>query len=82
MFDNKSRTKTLMLATDEYSELYREIKRRGLELRRGNGRDDALLEALTKRLGCPDDQLQEFLDASLLTGEEFLSATYPADGHG
>jgi len=52
--------------------LYREIKRRGLHLREQNGRDDALLQELTSRLGCPDEHLQRFLDASNLSAEAFL----------
>jgi hypothetical protein len=54
------------------AELYREIKNRGLELRKGSGRDDALLDALTSRLGCPDRRLQRFLDQSSLSAESFL----------
>lgn len=52
--------------------LYREIKRRGLHLREKNGRDNALLQQLTSRLGCPDTQLQSFLDTSDMSAEAFL----------
>lgn len=53
-------------------DLYREIKRRGLHLRKENGRDDVLLRELSTKLGCPDDRLQKFLDASDLSAESFL----------
>lgn len=54
------------------SELYREIKRRGLHLREENGRDSALLQELGSKIGCPDTRLQRFLDASDLSAETFL----------
>lgn len=52
--------------------LYREIKKRGLHLRKENGRDNALLKELSAKLGCQQDRLQSFLDNSDLTAEEFL----------
>jgi hypothetical protein len=54
------------------SELYREIKRRGLHLRDENGRDSALLQELGGKIGCPDTRLQKFLDASDFSAEFFL----------
>jgi len=54
------------------SDLYREIKKRGLHLREQNGRDNALLQELTAKIGCPDTRLQRFLDASDLSAEAFL----------
>jgi hypothetical protein len=55
------------------ADLYREIKTRGLHLRAENGRDNALLQELARKLGCPDDQLQQYLDASDLPAEALLS---------
>jgi hypothetical protein len=54
------------------SELYREIKNRGLELRQENGRDDVLFAKLSKKLGCPNNKLQHCLDNSNLSAEDFL----------
>ena len=54
------------------SALYREIKRRGLHLREQNGRDNALLQELTTKIGCPEARLQQFLDASDLSAKAFL----------
>jgi hypothetical protein len=54
------------------SELYREMKRRGLHLRKNNGRDNVLLEELEKRLGCPSKRLQSFLGSSEISAERFL----------
>lgn len=51
---------------------YREMKRRGLHLRRGKGRDDALLTNLSNRIGCPDMNVQSFLDKSGMPAEEFV----------
>ncbi len=56
------------------SELYREIKNRGLELRKENGRDNDLIKALSIKVGCPDNKLQSFLDNSELTSKDFLIA--------
>lgn len=65
-----------MTPIERADELYRAIKSRGLELRRGEGRDDVLYDELRDSLGCPDDgrKLQDFLDASDLTAETFLRA--------
>lgn len=52
--------------------LYREIKSRGLHLRKENGRDNALLHELRSKLGCPDENVQSFLDTSDLSAEAFL----------
>jgi hypothetical protein len=52
--------------------LYREIRSRGLHLREENGRDNALLRELARKIGCPDTRLQRFLDASDLSAEAFL----------
>lgn len=57
---------------DTASELYREMKRRGLELRAGSGRDDLLLQQLAGELRCVPTKLQAFLDASTLSAEDFL----------
>ena len=43
------------------AELYREIKRRGLHLRKDYGRDNFLLEQLCTELGYPEGCLQKFL---------------------
>ena len=46
------------------ADLYREMKKRGLHLRGGAGRDDAILVELRAALGCPLDAApQKFLDA-------------------
>lgn len=43
-------------------ELYQEIREdRGLHLRHEGGRDDILIEELSNSIGCPDDQIAEFL---------------------
>lgn len=56
-------------------ELYREIRSRGLHLRRGVGRDDALYAELCQRLGCPTSQnLSSFLRQSGLSAEALLKA--------
>ena len=54
------------------SELYREIKKRGLELRQENGRDDVLFTKLSEKLECPNNKLQHCLDNSDLSAEDFL----------
>lgn len=54
------------------AELYREIKRRGLHLRKDYGRDNFLLEQLCAELGCSGGRLQKFLDKSNLSAEDFL----------
>ncbi|MBN1567624.1 MAG: VWA domain-containing protein [Acidobacteria bacterium] len=56
------------------SDLYRELRRRGLHLRGGNGRDDALLEDLSRNLKCDGTHIQEFLEKSDLSAEDFLLA--------
>ena len=56
------------------AELYREIKRRGLHLRSGYGRDDSLVHELALRIGCPDLQLQRYLDGSALSAKDFLKS--------
>jgi hypothetical protein len=55
-------------------DLYREIKDRGLELRRGEGRDDALYSELTRNLNMPSmfEHLQDFLDTSQISIETFV----------
>lgn len=53
-------------------DLYREMKVRGLHLRHGIGRDDALIKELANKLGFPDTELQKHLDTSALPAEEFL----------
>lgn len=53
-------------------DLYREIKSRGLHLRAKNGRDNALLQDLRSKIGCPDTGLQRFLDTSDLSADAFL----------
>lgn len=53
--------------------LYRTMKRRGMHLRHGHGRDYALYTSLQIRLGCNSDtQLQDYLDGSSLSAEDFL----------
>lgn len=54
------------------SELYREIKRRGLHLRKINGRDNSLLIELADKLKCQPDKIQIFLDKSDLSARDFL----------
>ena len=46
---------------EKAAQLYAEMRRRGLHLRRGNGRDDALLAKLCSAIGCPDTNLAKFL---------------------
>jgi hypothetical protein len=53
-------------------ELYREMRRRGLHLRHGNGRDDALLDELCNSIGCPDNQLANFLKQEDRSAEWFM----------
>jgi hypothetical protein len=57
-------------------DLYREIKRRGLELRGGDGRDDALYSELIGNLKMPSKfkNLQEFLDKDSISIETFVEA--------
>lgn len=59
-------------AIDTAGELYREMKKRGLHLRKENGRDSALIVELRNKLQCPDQNFQAFLDTSDLTAEQFL----------
>ena len=59
---------------DTAAALYREIRKRGLHLRNGNGRDNSLIIDLGQKLGCPDHRLQAYLNASGLTAEAFLLA--------
>lgn len=43
-------------------ELYKEIRdEKGLHLRHDGGRDEILIEELSNSIGCPDDQIAEFL---------------------
>lgn len=56
------------------AELYREMKKRGLHLKPGDGRDDALLRELAASIGCPDLKLQEYLDKSNISAEDFLKS--------
>jgi hypothetical protein len=69
--DALSSRSTLMTEVIETAaHLYRAMKGRGLELRRGAGRDDAILDELRTALGCPVDAgLQAYLD-----GRDELSA--------
>lgn len=53
-------------------ELYREIRNRGLHLRHGDSRDDILINELCESIGCPDDQLQSFLDQQERSAEWFI----------
>jgi len=53
--------------------LYREMKNRGLHLRRKNGRDDAIIVQIASRIGCKDLNLQAFLDESNLSAQEFMT---------
>src|SRR5262245_37434180 len=56
-------------------DLYREIRSRGLHLRRGVGRDDALYAELCQHLNCPASQnLSSFLRQSELSAEVLLRA--------
>lgn len=55
-------------------ELYREIRERGLHLRKGNGRDDALLEQLRRALGCPDNRIMRHLQRTGMPAQVFLKA--------
>jgi hypothetical protein len=55
-------------------ELYRELQRRGLHLRSGHGRDDALLEELRPRLGWRGKSLTAHLKATSLPAAPFLAA--------
>jgi hypothetical protein len=61
-----------MKTIETASELYREIKNRGLHLRRQNGRDNVLLDELILKLHCPNKRLQSFLDSSGISAEDFL----------
>lgn len=54
------------------AELYREMKNRGLHLRREHGRDDALIAQLANRLGCKNLSLQAFLNDSDLSAQDFM----------
>ena len=57
------------------AELYAELKRRGLHLRRqGNGRDAGLLRELCDAVGCPDDQLKDFLQRTPIPVATLLQA--------
>lgn len=63
-------------------ELYKEIRdSRGLHLRQGNGRDDVLIEELCNSIGCPDDQIADFLKEEERSAEwlmrEFLQLAAP-----
>ena len=63
-------------------DLYQEIRdNKGLHLRRGNGRDDILIEELCNSIGCPDDQIAEFLKEENRSAEwlmrEFLQLAAP-----
>jgi hypothetical protein len=57
-------------------ELYRELKKRGLELRRGHGRDDALYGELVGKLRVPADGLQATLDTGAVALEDFVFAFF------
>ncbi|NVM55598.1 MAG: VWA domain-containing protein [Candidatus Helarchaeota archaeon] len=56
------------------AELYREIKRRGLHLRQENGRDSALYNELCDKVNCSNISLQDYLDTSEITAEQFLKS--------
>ena len=70
--EDKTRKAYALKAIEKAGDLYREIKSRGLHLREDNGRDNALLQELAGKIGCPDARLQRFLDASDLSAEAFL----------
>lgn len=53
--------------------LYREMRERGLHLRRGSGRDDILIDELCDSIGCPDNQLANFLEQEDTSAEWFMS---------
>jgi len=53
-------------------ELYSEISRRGLEIRKEDGRDNSLFRQLCHDLGCPNDQLMAFLKKSNFSAKRFL----------
>jgi hypothetical protein len=55
------------------AELYQEISRRGLDLCLKNGRDNALLLELANRIGCEDLNIQNFLDQSDLSAQDFMA---------
>lgn len=54
------------------ADFYRALKKRGLHLRKNNGRDNFLLSQLASKVGCPNLSLQKFLDRNIITAEEFL----------
>ena len=56
------------------AEVYREIKGRGLEIRQNEGRDNALFRELLLGLGCPDDQLMNYLTNEKVSAKTFLIA--------
>lgn len=58
------------------AELFREIKSHGLELRDGNGRDDALYEELAKRLHLSPKKIQHELNRDQVSLEEFVRAFF------
>jgi hypothetical protein len=63
------------------ADLYKEIRNRGLHFRKKNGRDNELLKQLSANLGCPDNNLQEYLNTSPIPAEtlliEFLKIAQP-----
>ena len=61
---------------DSAADLFREIKRRGLELRRGEGRDDVLYHQLANKLGLEPDRIQKGLDQGRVSVEEFVYAFF------
>lgn len=65
-----------MKSIDSAADLFREIKRRGLELRRGEGRDDALYCQLAERLGLDPSAIQRDLDEGHVSIEEFVYAFF------
>jgi hypothetical protein len=56
------------------AELYAEMSKRSLEIRRNDGRDNGLFLQLRMDLGCPDDQLMDFLREKDFSAERFLVA--------
>lgn len=61
-----------MLIIETGAELYRELKKRGLHLRKENGRDNKLLILLANKLRCESNKIQDYLDNSDVTAETFL----------
>jgi hypothetical protein len=54
------------------AELYAEMSRRGLEIRKVDGRDDGLFQQLRQDLNCPNERLMDFLRESNISAKRFL----------